>query len=254
MELAHRSTGTHQRAFSLVELSIVLVILGLLTGGILGGQSLIRAAELRSVTADFKRLHTAVFTYRDKYLELPGDHSRAFDFFSTNCGATAVACNGNGNGLIGDVLNGQTHGEGYMAVKHLALAGLIEGSYTGLPSTPAVPGGNVIASRINSAVFWLWFFKEGTYFQNGCCTTDTTAQYNWIHFGAIVPAGTWPSNYSLKPEEAWNIDTKIDDGKPGTGLLFGPSRDTLCSDNDDRNIAAYDLARTGTICRLGMKI
>jgi len=242
------------RAFSLVELSIVLVILGLLTGGILAGQSLIRAAQLRSVTADFRRLHTAIYAYRDKYLELPGDHSRAFDFFSTSCGANAAACNGNGNGLIGDTLNGVVHGEGYMAVKELALAGLIEGSYTGLPSTPAVAGGNVIASKISNSTFWFWNFKEGTYFLNGCCTTDSTAQYNWIHFGAISPGGTWPSNYSLKPEEAWNIDTKIDDGKPGTGQVFGPARDQLCSDNDDRNTAAYNLSQTGIICRLGMKI
>ena len=51
------------KAFSLVELSIVLVILGLLTGGILAGQNLIRAAELRSVITEFKTYQTAVMTF-----------------------------------------------------------------------------------------------------------------------------------------------------------------------------------------------
>ena len=67
--------------FSLVELSIVLVILGLLTGGILAGQNLIRAAELRSVTTQFQNYHAAVMTFRDKYFALPGDMANAEDFW-----------------------------------------------------------------------------------------------------------------------------------------------------------------------------
>jgi prepilin-type N-terminal cleavage/methylation domain-containing protein len=58
-------------AFSLVELSIVLVILGLLTGGILTGQNLIRAAELRAVVTEFNRYQTAVRTFEDKYSPFP---------------------------------------------------------------------------------------------------------------------------------------------------------------------------------------
>ena len=78
-------------AFSLVELSIVLVILGLLTGGILTGQNLIRAAELRSVVTEFQTYQTAVMTFRDKYFALPGDMTNATDFWGemTNCGAAS---------------------------------------------------------------------------------------------------------------------------------------------------------------------
>lgn len=64
-------------AFSLVELSIVLVILGLLVGGVVAGQSLIRAAELRSVSTDYQRFLTATLTFRDKYFALPGDFTMA---------------------------------------------------------------------------------------------------------------------------------------------------------------------------------
>src|SRR5438552_4058186 len=70
-----------RQAFSLVELSIVLVILGLLVGGILSGQSLIRAAELRSVTTEFSRYLAAVQSFKDKYFALPGDMANATAFW-----------------------------------------------------------------------------------------------------------------------------------------------------------------------------
>lgn len=67
LRMRHMSSLSRKRGFSLVELSIVLVILGLLTGGILAGQSLIRAAELRAVSTEYSRYATAVQSFRDKY-------------------------------------------------------------------------------------------------------------------------------------------------------------------------------------------
>jgi len=64
-------------AFTLVELSIVLVILGLLVGGTLTGQSLIHAAELRSVVKDYEKYKTAMHVFEDKYFALPGDMTNA---------------------------------------------------------------------------------------------------------------------------------------------------------------------------------
>lgn len=78
------------RGFSLVELSIVLVILGLLTGGILSGQSLIRAAELRSVVTDIQQIQTSIYSFRDRYMALPGDMKDATDFWG-------IAGGSNGN-------------------------------------------------------------------------------------------------------------------------------------------------------------
>lgn len=97
-----------RHGFSLVELSIVLVILGLLVGGVLTGQSLIRAAELRSVSTEFAKYQAAVNTFRDKYFALPGDMNNATSFWGkdnvacaahTGTAATPGTCNGDGNGL-----------------------------------------------------------------------------------------------------------------------------------------------------------
>ena len=100
-------------AFSLVELSIVLVILGLLTGGVLTGQSLIKAAELRSVTTELNQWQTVVNTFKGKYFAIPGDMSNAHLFWGSAGGSGFIddgcesatgtgtqTCSGDGNGLL----------------------------------------------------------------------------------------------------------------------------------------------------------
>jgi prepilin-type N-terminal cleavage/methylation domain-containing protein len=72
-----RAPIRNTRGFTLVELSIVLVILGLLAGGVLAGQGLIRAAELRSITTDQQRFLIAIRAFRDQYRSLPGDMPNA---------------------------------------------------------------------------------------------------------------------------------------------------------------------------------
>ncbi len=127
-----------ERAFSLVELSIVLVILGLLAGGVLSGQALIRAADTRSVIADAQRYATALNSFRDKYFSMPGDMSNATQFWRfagttstpgciTNSGSVEAdpgTCDGNGDGVISNAAAANATGESFQAWKQLALAGL----------------------------------------------------------------------------------------------------------------------------------
>ena len=125
------------RGFSLVELSIVLVILGLLTGGILAGQNMIRAAELRSVITEFQTYQTSQRTFQGKYLALPGDMTNATDFWGSAGGAGFIGdgceaasgtgtqtCNGNGNGAINTPASASEYGERFTYWQHLANAGL----------------------------------------------------------------------------------------------------------------------------------
>jgi prepilin-type N-terminal cleavage/methylation domain-containing protein len=157
-----------RHAFSLVELSIVLVILGLLTGGILGGQSLIRAAELRAVSTEFQRYVTASHTFRDKYFGLPGDITNATLIWGaahgtpatcrTTASTGAATCDGNGDGNINTIDSGTTYSERHRYWQQLSAAGLIEGSYTGVGGSvgvaQVVPGTNAPRSILCVHLFW----------------------------------------------------------------------------------------------------
>lgn len=229
-----------QRGFSLVELSIVLVILGLLTGGILAGQSLIRAAELRKVSQGFTRLQTAIYTFRDKYQALPGDMLNAYAFWGVAAGCTnavnmttAAGCNGDGDGSIED--NGATSGEDLRAPQFLALAGLIEGSFTGVVEPTGNKrkiGINIITGPLSNTTLWL----------NQLAASQWGATGNNIAL-AVEGATTPAASNILVPEEAWGIDSKLDDGKPTTGVLTLTTGQTSCFSGTD-----YILTTTSKVC------
>ena len=95
---------TKQKGFTLVEIAIVLVIVGLLIGGVLKGQEMITNAKLKRIESDNAGMAAAMFSYQDRYLQLPGDDREAgarFTIYSTGIGPLA---NGDGDGVIGDGL------------------------------------------------------------------------------------------------------------------------------------------------------
>jgi prepilin-type N-terminal cleavage/methylation domain-containing protein len=105
-----------QRGFTLVEIAIVLVIIGLLLGGVLKGQGLIDSAKVKNIIQQSNSLSAAVNAYQDKFRALPGDDVQATTHVPTATG------NGNGDGQIAEY---------QLAPQHLALAGFITGSYNG---------------------------------------------------------------------------------------------------------------------------
>jgi len=219
-----------RRGFSLVELSIVLVILGLLTGGILAGQSLIRAAELRAISTEFSKFKAATNSFRDKYFGLPGDTTNATKFWGyTNAdpatcivtvGSGTQTCNGDGSGKLNATGSGATHySENFTFWQHLANGGLIEGSYTGRIG----PAGLLDATRDNTPAskfpnaFWFPFNWDTT--QSGSSGFDGVFRDNMFQFGALASGGSSPATPILKGEELWNVDTKLDDGRPAYGIV-----------------------------------
>lgn len=251
-------------AFTLVELSIVLVILGLLAGGVLTGQSLIRSAELRSVTTEFTRYTTAIGTFRDKYFALPGDMSNATSFWSTSA-------NGDGDGTIEGSTTAASNETGYFW-QHLALAGIIEGSYTpaswaAISAPTTNPKGKLNPATWNMR--WVGVVAVDD-IVIGTTGASTQVMYEGNYGNAFfLMSGTTlvtPSGGVLKSEEAWNIDTKIDDGKPATGNVLAlesqsdssAANGTGCGNTvkatTTQAAAAYDLTTTSnTACSLVFK-
>lgn len=248
-----------QSGFSLVELSIVLVILGLLTGGILGGQSLIRAAELRSLSTDASRYVAAVYTFRDKYFALPGDMANATAFWgaapscATQASSGTTTCNGNGDGQISWGNPNPERPEIHTFWQQLANAGLIEGSYDGVrgPGTfPAstAPGTNSPRTRISNGC-WSAFSTTVTPTAN----LNATLGLNTIVAGTLAMSGGNPDychGNLIRPEEMWNIDTKLDDGRPGQGSVvsWNQVRSPNCSTTNDPTTAQYNLSDLTQSC------
>lgn len=255
--------STKKSAFSLVELSIVLVILGLLVGGILSGQSLIRAAELRSVNSEYQRYTTAIGSFRDKYFAIPGDMSNAASFW------TGVGF-GDGNGQINNTAAAGTNEISLFWV-HLANAGLVEGSYTAVAYGAMTAGTNNPRAKMSNSgwnVIGLGTVSVAgvpsyTNSTSPAASTFFANNYgNAFLFGsgtsAILPGGV------LKAEEAWNIDTKMDDGKPDLGTVTtlesqgSAAGTTDCSNQDTATTAlaasSYKLTSTSqTACSLVFK-
>jgi prepilin-type N-terminal cleavage/methylation domain-containing protein len=244
---------TLSRGFSLVELSIVLVILGLLTGGILAGQSLIRASELRAVSTEQQRYAAAIGTFRDKYFALPGDMINATAF------GTAWIGNGDGDGNIETTGTANTNEISLFWI-HLGQAGLIEGSYTNVANTTFTIGTHNPRSKLGQAGWNVG--NLGT-----VATTPTTTYFEGSYGNAFLfgtgTSATMPLE-ALKPEEAWNIDTKADDGGPATGAIVTLERDALAAASAagcSSPVAAattlaasiYQLDQTGTNCSLVIK-
>jgi prepilin-type N-terminal cleavage/methylation domain-containing protein len=187
--MKHRSL-TRQSGFTLVEIAIVLVIIGLLLGGVLKGQEMITSAKAKNLINDLKSVSTAFYAYQDKYKAIPGDDAAASTRFTG-------ADNGNGNGTITGLFtaNGAPGGgnESNTFWQHTRMAGLMSGAATdavALPPQNAVGGLLGVQSEVSAA---------------GGSTYGMT--------GPVVCAGSVPWKTALA------VDIALDDGSSATGDL-----------------------------------
>ncbi|MDA0781307.1 MAG: prepilin-type N-terminal cleavage/methylation domain-containing protein [Rickettsiales bacterium] len=242
----------NNKGFTLIELSIVIVIIGLIVAGVVGGQAIVRQAKVRAVISDYNQTLSSINAFNLEYNGLPGDFNRA--------AAYGIGGDGDGNKKI----QGQTV-EGYYAWQHLSNAGLISGSYTGLDAgNPDYQMGiNIPGSSYGGSVA-IHLSYIGSVGSN-CLTLVTLPLFgvinetNVITFGAIenAPSGC-PRDGFLRVSEAHGIDTKIDDGSPDSGIMFSANTRNLnvngdrCVDNRVQGTggANYDFDEEGNDCRI----
>lgn len=124
---------THQSGFTLIEIAIVLVIIGLILGGVLKGQELITSAKIRNVANDFNGISAAYYSYQDRYRAMPGDDPNAAGRWTTskNGDGNATIAGKFDNAVTGDPTSAQ---ESNLLWQHLRLAGLVAGPTTGAGS------------------------------------------------------------------------------------------------------------------------
>jgi len=239
------------QGFTLIEVSIVIVIIGLIVGGIVVGKSLVRSARLRGALDEAQRYKQAVGNFSDKYKALPGDFSGATLLWS----GTA---NGDGNGRITTQGSTGTYYEQFAAWQHLANAGMIEGYYTGVSSSGTetrTPLTNIPGSQVTGAG---WGLTTILVSDASVVNVDLpyvagdTAPNTVLWFGGTSITGATNTQAPvLTSTEALQLDIKVDDGLPTTGKIvaqINPSG-TACYNVSSQ----YDLTQTGLICALVFK-
>jgi len=184
-----------QNGFTLIEIAIVLVIIGLLLGGVLKGQELITSARVRNLISQQDGIKAAYFGFLDRFRALPGDYSQA----TTNI-AGAVA-NGNNNGQIesaatcGAITGCQAY-ENITVWEHLSRSGFINGSYTAAaaPETTA-------SAPTNPYARYLQLIYDSAY-------EGTSTQRHNLKTGNQIPSDILAE-----------VDRKIDDGVANGGTF-----------------------------------
>lgn len=254
------------QGFSLLELSIVLVIIGLLSGGVMVGQDLVQQAELRSVVTDMNKVQTSVNAFRSKYNAFPGDMNNATTYWgtATTCPPTSVAplttmatCNGNGNALLNASEINATTPEWWLLWEHLANAGLFEGSFTGASVTAATsqarPATNVPETKITGV---------GVTAMSLTVLATNNATWWYGNYPLMLVVGTEQANSSttgvaFSPTDTNSIDQKIDDGRPGMGVVR-TLKNANCvagvTSTSSQSAAVYDLTQQSRTCTLTYNI
>lgn len=275
-------TSRPQRGFTLIEISVALVVVGLLIGGVLAARSMMHQSRINSVVAEADKYKAALASFQAKYNALPGDMGNATKYWGIAAGTVGsnytydcynaytpsstgkLTCNGNGDKNI----EREAHpslAEMTLVWQHMVNAGMIAGSYTGQSSGGEhVPGQNCPRGPLEGSGWGV-----ATITGDGLANLFFEDNYGVVlSFGAFSVASL-PRSPVLATKEALGLDTKYDNGLPGTGsirtapnggeyniyeMVSAIKTSTLktydCASTSSASTAVYDLTKTGPRCNL----
>ncbi len=235
------------KAFSIIELSIVIMIIALLVVAIAAGQKLLKNSELKTAVHELNLYQNAWQNFYIKYRALPGDMSNAYDFFNNLSSCTdddtnsvSTGCNGNGDAQIA------LSTEAANVWRHLSLAELIPGSFTGELNVPARLAENVPESVLRSNGYSIFYDET-----HGPLNLNIYA--NSLFLGGSANNSDVATNAAaLEVQDAYQLDSKLDDGFATTGKFLGAEHSacyTAAGSSPDYLGSTYNLNSTA-LCSL----
>lgn len=240
--------ASKRSAFTLIELSIVLIIIGLLVAGVTGGASLIKSAQLRGVMSEARGYNVAVNAFVAKFDALPGDYNQAMD----NPTAALSAVAGNADDVI-DYISGTSTSvvEGINAWYHLLNSGTIDETLTavgGISGQAAIgaitPGTQIPGSKLDETG---WVFDNDDANDQGNVVVATGP------IATVTPTASTEAEFTptgaIVPVDALSIDSKMDDGAADAGEVRAFGGLTDCSSG-----SAYSTQNEDPECALSFTV
>lgn len=190
-----------QKGFTLVEIAIVLVIIGLLLGGILKGQEMITQAKIKNVVADFSGVSAAYYGYQDRYRAIPGDDAGATARWAAAALPAAPASGAYGNGVVsGGYATATANEESRLFWAHLRSAGFVAGTgqqqpFNAVTGILGVQSGDAVAAGVGPTLL----------------SAALPAGNGFV--GLIICSAGLPDKIAIA------VDTQMDDGVGNTGTV-----------------------------------
>lgn len=239
------TTNRSQAGFTLVELAVVMIIIGLLIGGVLKGQELISNAQITSTISQVKGVEGATSTFRDMYNALPGDMTNPGTRLS---GCTVAPCSraGDGNGRL-DSVPGAAAVAASEAVAFWAQLNAAD-LFSGVDGSATVAWGQALPEASIGGGFTAGFT------QTGALTAATGGNGRGGHYLSLQGApdtAVAAGNGAISASQAARIDRKMDDGNPNGGSVRAAGGAT-CADNAAQGV--YEEADDNVSCSVYIRI